>query len=72
MWRGGGGGPGGSPYQGGYYVLAVEYPPTYPTHPPKVAFQTPVVHPTIGRARSAMQIRTEEKKGVGRRGGGLC
>ncbi|KAH9909382.1 ubiquitin-conjugating enzyme/RWD-like protein [Xylariomycetidae sp. FL2044] len=37
----------GCGYEEGRWLLQIEIPPTYPLHPPKMTFRTPVVHPNI-------------------------
>mmetsp|Transcript_20147 Transcript_20147/g.24429 ORF Transcript_20147/g.24429 Transcript_20147/m.24429 type:complete len:152 (-) Transcript_20147:436-891(-) len=40
-------GPKESPYEGGQFKLAVDFPPNYPLGPPTVSFNTPVYHPSV-------------------------
>eukprot|EP00500_Bicosoecida_sp_ms1_P001519 CAMPEP_0203806420 /NCGR_PEP_ID=MMETSP0115-20131106/454_1 /ASSEMBLY_ACC=CAM_ASM_000227 /TAXON_ID=33651 /ORGANISM="Bicosoecid sp, Strain ms1" /LENGTH=173 /DNA_ID=CAMNT_0050715077 /DNA_START=54 /DNA_END=575 /DNA_ORIENTATION=- len=40
-------GPRPSPYRDGMFMVAVDFPNTYPTAPPKIKFETPVYHPNI-------------------------
>ncbi|EFR01926.1 ubiquitin-conjugating enzyme E2 [Nannizzia gypsea CBS 118893] len=36
-----------SPYEDGLWLLHIAVPPTYPMHPPKITFKTPICHPNI-------------------------
>lgn len=43
-------GPEGSPYEEGWFNLALRLPERYPFEPPAVTFLTPVYHPNIDSA----------------------
>ncbi|DAA77516.1 TPA_exp: Uncharacterized protein A8136_6062 [Trichophyton benhamiae CBS 112371] len=36
-----------SPYEDGLWLLRIAVPTTYPMHPPKITFATPICHPNI-------------------------
>eukprot|EP01017_Pseudomicrothorax_dubius_P006891 TRINITY_DN12057_c0_g1_i1.p1 TRINITY_DN12057_c0_g1~~TRINITY_DN12057_c0_g1_i1.p1 ORF type:complete len:156 (+),score=20.06 TRINITY_DN12057_c0_g1_i1:122-589(+) len=40
-------GPEATPYEGGKFLLNIEYPEDYPFSPPKINIQTPIFHPNI-------------------------
>lgn len=40
-------GPPQSPYSGGVFPAMVEFPPDYPSNPPRMKFLTPMYHPNI-------------------------
>jgi len=42
-------GPPSTPYEGGVFILNVEFPDTYPTNPPICRFQTPIYHCNVSR-----------------------
>lgn len=41
-------GPSDTPYEGGVFILSVEFTPEYPMKPPLMNFITPIYHPNIG------------------------
>lgn len=44
-------GPDGTPYAGGHFKFAVQFPPEYPFKPPDFAFITKVCHPNVDSQR---------------------
>jgi ubiquitin-conjugating enzyme E2 G1 len=40
-------GPPDTPYQDGFFRAVLHFPPTYPQHPPKMTFKTPIWHPNV-------------------------
>lgn len=42
--------PSPPPFPDGRWLLTISIPPSYPTHPPRVVFSTPVLHPNVSFA----------------------
>eukprot|EP01126_Amoeba_proteus_P036207 TRINITY_DN3681_c0_g1_i2.p1 TRINITY_DN3681_c0_g1~~TRINITY_DN3681_c0_g1_i2.p1 ORF type:complete len:174 (+),score=30.15 TRINITY_DN3681_c0_g1_i2:187-708(+) len=40
-------GPPETPYDGGYFLLDIQVPESYPLNPPEVKFVTPIFHPNV-------------------------
>lgn len=47
-------GPEGTPYEGGQFVLLIDFTPEYPFMPPKVKFETKIWHPNISSQTGAI------------------
>lgn len=51
-------GPADTPYEGGRYEIAIQVPPDYPFHPPKMKFTTRIWHPNVSSQTGAICMDT--------------
>ena len=57
-------GPGGTPYDGGTFIVDIMIPQQYPFEPPKMKFTTKVWHPNISSQTGAICLDILKDNGL--------
>src|SRR5690242_15823981 len=53
-------GPDNTPYEGGVFLIKVEFPADYPFRAPKLTFLTKIYHPNVSRTTGAISYHASQ------------